>query len=205
MTAKGIFDGLVIGVDQDEVLHKWNKTFHADARDFYPDIPFPFLTNNVAWDLTEGLDEDGKAAVKWLMNQPGFYQRLEPYEGAKEALEEMEAEGIEVFIVTSPTLANPTCASDKHASIIRDFGEKWAKRTVITDDKTIIGLDFLIDDKPEIKGYNTREGRVPTWLQILVDQPYNQHVETPFRLRNWSDWRSTLEAAVDSRWQLIDF
>lgn len=195
------FEGLHIGVDEDEVLHHWNRTFHADARADYPHINFPFLTNNVTWELSTGLDEEGKAAVEALKNKPGFYSRLEPYEGAKEALEEMEAEGIHVSIVTSPTLSNPTCASDKHQSVIRDFGEKWAKRMIITEDKTVVDMDFLIDDKPEIKGWKTN----PSWDQILFDQTYNQHVTDKVRIYDWSDWKTPLRLALALRESELSF
>ena len=185
--------GLVVGVDQDEVLHHWNRTFHADAREDYPHIDFPFLTNgNRSWDLMDGLDDEGRKAVRALMDKPGFYRRLNPIDGAREALEEMEAEGIHVVIVTSPTLSNPTCASDKHHSLERDYGTKWAKRAIITDDKTLVDLDFLIDDKPEITGHKEN----PRWDQIVFDQPYNQHVTDKIRLKSWSDWRFALESAI---------
>jgi 5'-nucleotidase len=197
------FKGLVVGVDQDEVLYHWNPTFHEDARREYPHINFPFLTQNVSWSLTDGLDEEGVEAVAALMNAPGFYRRLKPIEGAKEALEEMDAEGIHVFIATSPMITNPTCASDKHFSLERDFGHKWAKRAIITEDKTVLDLDFLFDDKPEITGFNTQEGRRPSWEHILFDQPYNRHVNTPLRITHWGEWRDVLEKALHHKYAQV--
>lgn len=188
----GIFKGIHLGVDQDEVLYHWNEGFQAEAVERYPHIEFPFLKENKSWDLTHGLDIEGVKAVEALKNLPGFYYNLRPIDGAKEALEEMEAEGIHISIITAPTVSNPTCASDKHNSLARDFGHRWAKRTVITDDKTVVMADFLIDDRPDIRGYYQ-----PVWQHIVFDQPYNQHVTNRFRMLDWSEWRVVLQAAME--------
>lgn len=188
----GIFKGLHVAVDQDEVLYHWNESFQREAIERYPHITFPFMKANHSWDLTHGLGAEGRKAVEDLKNLPGFYLNLRPIDGAKEALEEMEREGIHINIVTAPTVTNPTCASDKHNALDRDFGHKWAKRAVITDDKTVVMADFLIDDRPDIRGYYK-----PVWQHIVFDQPYNQHVKNRFRMLDWSEWRTVLQAAME--------
>jgi 5'-nucleotidase len=199
----GKLDGLVIGFDADEVMFHWNETFAADLVADHPHLEFPFLKNNVNWDMTTGLTPEGQKAIQTTKDKPGFYRRLRPIDGAKEAMEEMMAEGAHVVVATAPTLSNPTCASDKHASIIEHYGTDVAKRTIITDDKTLLDLDFLIDDKPHITGFNTREGRRPIWDHIIFDQTYNRHVDTPLRLKGWENWREVVYRGIELKYERI--
>lgn len=178
---------LVILVDQDGVIADWQGRFDNHLRTSYPDLHFPFLESNLNWNMMEGLDEPERAAVFATMNLPGFYAELEPIPGAREALNEM-AEDNDVFICTSPYTSNPTCASDKIAWIEEHIGEGWAKRMILTGDKTAVRGDILIDDKPDIKGVF-----VPTWEHILFTQPYNvAHTEGRRRMDAWSEWRDLL-------------
>lgn len=39
-----------------------------------------------------------------------------------------------------------TCASEKHSSIREHCGDRWVPRTVLTNDKTFVHGDILIDD-----------------------------------------------------------
>lgn len=176
----------IILIDADNVLYHWEKRFISDVLELdatYPIIEFGQRTG------MEMVDKNGREAdiTVRVKTRPGFYFDLDPIEGARAALEAMEAAGYDVFICTAPSLSNPTCASDKHAAITRDFGRKWADRTIITKDKTLVRGDLLIDDKPEVTGVMD-----PVWQHVVFDQSYNRHVTDKARLVGWDGWETVL-------------
>lgn len=137
------------------------------------------------WDLMAGLTHDEKRVMRDILERPGFFAGLDPLPGAKRALENLVDRGHEVFIVTSPYVSNPTCASDKMAWVERHLGRGWAtKRLVITTDKTRVRADVLIDDKPVITG-----SRTPEWERIFFgDYEYNRQARLGrIQMLSWED------------------
>ena len=115
------------------------------------------------------------------MQEPGFYQRLEPVCGAKTALKAALKAGHDVRIVSAPYISNPTCASDKIDWIVKHYGSHWASRLVLTNDKTIVHGDYLIDDKPVITG-----SMEPTWTHVVFGgYQYNRNSAAPLRIPAW--------------------
>lgn len=179
-------------VDMDGVIADWGRaygesldTFGADAADI------PRHADQRSFNLNEGRTDRERAIIAAVMIEPGFYARLDPIDGAKQALNQMVEDGHDVRIVTSPWVSNPTCASDKLNWIVRYYGSHWGSRVVITTDKTLVQGDILIDDKPEVTGV-----AVPTWEHVLFDQPYNRDVSDRRRLVDWGGWRDLLDGAV---------
>lgn len=179
-------------VDMDGVIADWGRAygesldmFGADAADI------PRHADQRSFNLNEGRTDRERAIIAAVMVEPGFYARLEPIDGAKQALKQMVKDGHDVRIVTSPWVSNPTCASDKLNWIVRNYGSHWGSRVVITTDKTLVHGDILIDDKPEVTGV-----AVPTWEHVLFDQPYNRDVSGRRRLVDWDAWRDLLDGAV---------
>ena len=170
-------------VDQDGVIADWGQAYN-DSLDAYGEEAalIPRHEDQTTFNLNEGRTKREKEIIAAIMVEPGFYSRLQPIPGAQSALKAAVRAGHDVRIVTSPWASNPTCASDKLNGIIKHYGSHWASRVVITSDKTVVCGDFLIDDKPEIKG-----SMEPEWTQILFDQPYNQHVISKPRIRQWTD------------------
>lgn len=175
--------GMIL-VDMDGVLADWggNYSRHLDERGAHESIRRH--PDQRSFDLFEGVDPEHHHVIHSVMEHPGFYAELEPLPGAVEALDQMMWNGFEVLIVTSPWPSNPTCASDKIDWAVKHFGKPWAKRVVITSDKTVVVGDYLIDDKPTITGYLND----PAWRHILFDQPYNREIDQP-RMSDWSEWR----------------
>lgn len=181
---------MILLIDMDGTAFEWNVPFNRELVTRYPHIDFPHTRNNVNWDMTTGLDDEGKAAIEAILELPGFYRGLIPIPGAVQAVQEMEADGHEVFFCTSPYDTNPTCSDDKRWTVGEFFGPKYRKRVILTNDKTLVRGDFLYDDKPEMHGAMT-----PEWEQIVFSQPYNQKVEGLLRIDSWADWRKPLEQA----------
>lgn len=167
--------------DLDGVIANWGKQWDRYLDDITGTERIPRHHQQTTFDLKAGLDDDERKIVDDVMATPGFYADLEPINGAIEGLHYLDALGHDVTICTSPWIANPTCASDKLAWVRYHLGDDWAKRTVITFDKTIVRADFLIDDKPEVSGV-----MAPEWEHIVYDQGYNRGELDKRRLMDWS-------------------
>jgi hypothetical protein len=111
--------------------------------------------------------------------------------GALLALHEMESEGFQLYICTSPILTSQYCAQEKLNWIRHHLGEKWLSRVIITADKSVVRGDILIDDKPFESMDPGGRHSTATWKQILFDAPYNQQPFQP-RLMQWKDWRDVV-------------
>lgn len=168
-------------VDMDAVIAHWGAEFDRELDLAGPAAAsIPRTADQPEWNLEAGRTDEERAIIRRIMREPGFYSRLAPIDGAKEALKSALAMGHDVRIVSSPFISNPTCASDKLDWIVRHYGSHWASRLVLTNDKTLVRGDFLIDDKPEITG-----SMEPTWRHVVFgDYEYNQHAYG-LRLRWW--------------------
>jgi len=178
-------------VDMDGVIADWGKAYGESLDLFGVDaLGIPRHHQQTTFNLNEGRTAAEKAIIKQVMCETGFYDRLEPIYGSRNALREMVKEGHDVRIVTSPWVSNPTCASDKLNWVVKHYGAHWGQRVIITTDKTLVRGDVLIDDKPQVKG-----SARPLWKHILFDQPYNRDVNKP-RIRDWREWRYVLGVAA---------
>jgi 5'-nucleotidase len=149
----------------------------------------PRTKDQQQWDLNEGRTPLEQGIIKLIMQEPGFYRSLDPIPGAREALKAALKAGHDVRIVSSPFISNPTCASDKLDWIIRHYGKHWASRLVLTNDKTIVHGDLLVDDKPVITG-----SMEPTWTHVLFgDYAYNRNAPAAIRMRSWGTPDKLLE------------
>ena len=175
-------------VDLDGVLADWDSNFDKHIIENWSHLPeMPLTPVRRSFNFYDGVSPDVADGISAIMNHPGFYAELQPIPGGKQALHAMLEEGHDVHICTAPWLTNPTCASDKLAWVEEHIGEGWAKRTVITKDKTLVRGDILIDDKTVITG-----SMVPEWEHVYFDRPYNEHIKEKKRLFQWKDWRHVL-------------
>lgn len=174
-------------IDMDDVLADFKRSLFETYRERHPQKPFiPPEQRSRHFYMEQQYPEDCRPLLREIYNAQHFFQDLPPIAGATDALGELEQQGNEVFICTSPLLSNPYCISEKLGWIEEHFGQDWVDRTIFIKDKTIIQADLLIDDRPEITGVQQ-----PTWEHILYDQPYNRHVSGKRRL-TWDDWRTVL-------------
>lgn len=185
---------MIVLSDLDGVGADWDARFDWHITNNWGHVPgIPLNHERTAFNFYDGQPDDVVAAIKAIMDYPGFYAELEPIEGWVDAMHGMKDAGHDIFIVTTPWDTNPTCADDKRNWVAKYLGEEWRRRVIITSDKTMIHGDILVDDKPEIHGILT-----PTWEQIIFDQPTNQHV-TKRRLMNWSEWPEMLAVTEFNR------
>lgn len=186
-------------LDADGNFMDWGgKWDHIRSTEYAEYVNLPLTQDQRSFNLKLNLTEDEGAIVDEIFNRPGFYRDLEPFEGAVEAYHKMVEAGHRVQFATSPWWSNSTCLQDKSESILQHFGEEAQRSLILTGDKTALRGDFLFDDKPEITGHYTKEGRTPEWQQILFDQPYNCDIDLP-RIHSWvgDEWEEILERLLE--------
>jgi 5'-nucleotidase len=175
-------------VDQDGVIADWGTTGWNVGLDAYGEAAanIPRHADQRTFDLGHERTPDELQIIAEVMNNIDYFA-LRPIRGARTALRNMLRAGHDVRIVSSPWPSNPKCASAKIDWMVHYFGRDWARRTILTMDKTLVRGDYLIDDKPEVTG-----AMVPTWKHVHFTQPYNQDIKNPLRINQWNEWESVL-------------
>lgn len=171
-------------VDMDGVIVDYDKGFLDIFREKHPNEPFLSLEERRSCSVELDYPEYLTDKIRDITNAPGFFMNLPAIDGAIEALFEM-SKYAEVYICTSPSFHNPTCASDKFNWMLKNFNMDWAKRTIVTRCKWQVKGDYLIDDKPW--PYNEDQA---SWEHILYNRPYNGHIAK--RRVDWYDWKFVL-------------
>lgn len=113
-----------------------------------------------------------------------FFQNLPEIPGSVEAWHHIQSLGYETRICSAPLPSNEWCIDEKLHWIRTHLGAVAAKDTIIDSAKEKYDGIALIDDRPIIK--NAAKAH---WQHVMFDQPYNQNIETLFRLQNWNDVR----------------
>lgn len=114
--------------------------------------------------------------VGYPQSEYGFFENLEPLEGAVEAVKQLQNCGLyEVFFLTAPSEKNPLCYTEKRNSIAKLCGEKWLERLIISPIKSVYKGHYLIDD-------HTNKG-----------QPYFEGEHIHFSTEKFPNWKAVLE------------
>jgi len=172
----------VVLVDMDGVIVDWDRGFLEAWGGRTP-------VNRTHYEMEKCVPAERFAEAMELFCSEGFFRKLPAMEGALTALNQLLSKGFEVLICTAPFAKSRYCAQEKWEWVREKLGDDWLKRMVITQDKTTVRGDILIDDKPVITG-----SQRPLWKQVLFDAPYNREVEMGHRRRmtSWRDWESVL-------------
>lgn len=171
-----------IAVDMDGVLADWELSFYEEMSAAHPDCPLVKpLDRRGPFHAQKQVPDGWKSKSTFVIHRKGFYSDLRPIDGAIEAMHFL-AETQDVFILTAPMNSHATCHSEKAEWVRKNLGKEWMKRVVLTNDKTRVHADLLIDDRLDITG-----ARTPSWEHVLFDAPYSQDVPHARRMRGWSD------------------
>ena len=174
-------------IDMDGVIANFEKSVLDTYQSLYPTKPFIPLDERTTFYVKEQYPSELQSLVESIYLTPGFYQSLPIINGAAEALSEMTQRGHNLFICTAPLPQYEHCVLEKYQWVDQYLGAEWVKKIIVTNDKTLVRGDILIDDKLNITGLET-----PTWEHILFNQPYNKHITSKKRL-NWDNWKSILD------------
>lgn len=177
---------MLVLVDMDGVLADFEGHLMAEWRARYPNTFDLAREDRTTFYLSRQFPKEHRQKLFDIMYSQQFFASLPAIPGGREALEQMDAMGWEVFLCSSPLLSNKTGASEKYAWVEKHLGADWLGRLILAPDKTMVQGDILIDDRPEITGAAT-----PTWEHVLYDHPYNRHVNGKRRL-TWENWKHVL-------------
>jgi len=196
MEGKGVFQGRTVLVDMDNTIVDWDRQFaknwmqSSEAEEGDAEL----IRGRSNFEMEENFAEGPRRErAKALMKEKGFYEALHPFEGAIDALRNMEAAGALVVLCTSPhPFCAGECANEKFRWVEKHLGKEWESNLIITRDKTFVKGDILVDDKPKVTG------RVaPSWVQVHYGKAYNVGVGgVAGRLDAWSEWEAVLGSVL---------
>lgn len=111
--------------------------------------------------------------VRFPQSQVGFFSNLEPIENSIETVKEL-SKYFDIYFLTSPSVFNLTCYTEKALSIKKHFGHEWLKKLIISYHKELLIGDYLIDDRTSGRGQESFNGELinygsdkfPNWRTI---------------------------------------
>jgi 5'-nucleotidase len=174
----------ILLIDIDNTMTNFSDAFEHEWSKRHPGIPIDRSVYNLRDAVKTHFEEDAITKVEEdicaIMCTPRIFADQPPIEGSVETYHRLVDLGFEVKICSTPW---PTCVqsyTDKAEWCDRHLGQH--KNLVLTNDKTIIRADLLIDDHPNIFGSAS-----PQWTQILFHRPYNASVPDAPRIVDWKD------------------
>lgn len=175
-------------IDMDGTIADFNKELLKVLYIRHPNAPVLTTHDIVLFETKTNFPEEYHNIMEEIFHEEGFFERLEPFVGAVEALQEIQKH-FEVRICTSPLTRFEYCITEKYKWIQCHLGQDWVGKIIPSKDKTFVRGNILIDDKPEVHGHFEAE-----WEHILYDQPYNRHCHQ--RRINWQNYKEILEIWV---------
>lgn len=191
---------IVLLIDMDGVVAEWYPGLLATYIERFPDREYIAPDEVSRFYVEELYPEEHRQDVMRISREKGFYRNLPVMPGAKESLADIQnncLDFIDPFICTAPELESDElcCHTEKVQYVQEHFGDFWARRTILTKDKTLVYGNYLIDDKPVINGLLQ-----PTWEQIHYAQPYNKYVrDVEFTWAQWNDLKMDLYVESGSK------
>lgn len=173
-------------IDMDGVISDYEGQFLQYWRSRHPDKLYVPVEARTTFYIKDEYPEELQSLVAEILLEPSFFREMAPVPGAREALEEMQKLGFEVFICSSPLSTYKNCVLEKYEWVEEHLGLAWVRQIILTKDKTVVKGDFLIDDKPLIAGAQDP----PDWEHIVYDRPYNRGANK--RRITWNNWKDVL-------------
>lgn len=167
-------------VDMDGPLADFDKAFFSlcNSKGWTLDCtPFTqthrFATDHIPHSIARSL-------ARRFVETSGWFERLPMTGGAKGYMDQL-AERAEVWIVSKPLEANPTCRDEKGAWLRRNFGPEWERRLILAADKSMVRGDVLLDDAPHPDLYERA-----TWKPVIFKTPWNGEGSKWAGLPHWT-------------------
>lgn len=160
-------DRTTLLVDQDGPLAGFDRHFFWRCEQDGIEVDCTAETQAHRFATDHIVDLAHRARARNMIDTPGWFRELPVVEGAVEGLN-LLAEHADVWICTKPLEANETCRDDKAWWIRHHFGKEWARRLIITPDKSMIQGDVLLDDAPHPHWYE-----VASWVPVIFAAPWN--------------------------------
>lgn len=169
---------LWIGIDMDEVIaDTLGELLIRYNRDFDAEVSKADLTGRRFW---ETIPAEHRGKVIEYFADGEIFADLPVFEGSVEVIEQLQAK-YEVFITTA-AMEVPSSFNAKFRWLARHFPFIPSSHIVFCGDKSVLAVDYLIDD-------NARHFERLQGEGILFTAPHNIH-ETRFRrVHDWFDVR----------------
>ena len=172
---------LRIAVDMDEVLtDSLGKQLRAYNQRYAANVS-PHELHGL--ELVDIVPEEHQQWVLGMLHEPGFFADLEWIPGAREEMEKLCAEH-DIFIASAAT-EFPTSFLDKLNWVERHLPQIPRHRVIFCGDKSILDVDYLIDDTPQhfagLRG-----------IGLLFDAPHNRGDKTHYRVHGWSEVQAAI-------------
>ncbi len=179
---------MIVLIDIDGPLADFYGEFLKRWKIKHPDLPFVEKENRSHFDLKNDYSGEFYELTKLIYTEPGFAENLPANQHGIQAIRQMHAKGLDVFLCSSPLSSFDPNVLEKYRWVEKHLGPDFVKKLIMSRDKTLVKGDFLIDDKPEIKGLLK-----PVWKQIIYDMPYNRYLTDRPRLnQDWGNWENIL-------------
>lgn len=134
------------------------------------------------WEIRKYLNKDQLDFMYKLWDSDGFVKTLDPYPGAVDAVRNLRKIA-NVHVLTSHWDSSKSWVQDRTWWLQEHFGFN-SKQVTFSHDKHAWWGDLFVDD--HIKNVGPWSAKWPDSIAILWEQPYNQTMEFPNRLNNWS-------------------
>ena len=163
---------LTVAIDVDEVCAQlYDEWLRRYNRDYEDNLRFEDITS---WEISSFVKPKAKKAVFDYLREPDLYKKVQPYPGAKKAVEFLRFFGHRVLFVTSCVRGG----FDSKAEWLVEQGflpddQRSLKDFVPCSDKSLIRADVLVDD-----GVHNLE-TFPKW-KVLVSRPHNLKADPKF-------------------------
>lgn len=159
-------------VDQDGPLADFDAAVYAVLFDAGYNLDTLTRTQwETSNDIRQQLGDNAANLIDTARRSAGFYRHLPVVAGAQNAIETLLDHGFHVAVCTTPSLKNPTCASDKLAWIEEHF-PKLKKHFAVAYDKTLVRGAVLVDDKPIVTG-----SLDPMWQHIRFVTAHHRGID----------------------------
>lgn len=177
-------------LDMDDVLAEFLPSWLSVYNEAYDDKLS--VTNLTRWKTSDFVKPECGEKIYDLLKNPGLFRYLEPTQYSQEVVRRLVENEFEVVIVSDApaghshceykpgekTFGNPT--ADKKKWLYEYFPEIPSENVIITSQKWRIDGDVLVDDKPSTFELFQEKGKDI----ILIDMPYNRHIQTNKRAMN---------------------
>jgi 5'-nucleotidase len=167
---------LRLAIDMDEVLvDTLGKQLRIYNRQYGTQVTTAQLDGLELADIVPGEHKDW---VLRMLHEPGFFADLQPIDGALETMERLCRDHT-VYIASAAT-EFPTSFQDKMAWLARHFPSIPTHRIIFCGEKSILNVDYLLDDTPS--HFEGLRGK-----GLLFDAPHNRREDRCHRVYGWKE------------------
>lgn len=166
-----------IGIDLDSVLNDLLNTWLSQYNEGWNDNLKP--SDIHMWEMSLIVKKEcGKKIFDYILS-PGFFRSLPVIRDSQRVTEWLSTfDEVELYVVTAYT---PCVCKDKADWLAEYFPHIKQQNIIFCNDKSLVDIDYLIDDSPyNFIGFKGE--------YIVYDYPYNKCLKDKFtRVYNWGE------------------